>query len=465
MVNRLVLFLEMHQPRRINPLLPYAVNRGLELFDDGLNRRIAERVAANSYRRVLSIIGEAHELYGSRVAIGITGTLLEQLRRWAGDVVTQLGKLAEMGAIELVGETYYHSLASELDMGEFREQVAMHVEAMRELGAKPITAENTEFILNNRVADAVAGMGFQALLGEGVERVLGWRSPNYLYRINGVKLLLRNYRLSDDVGFRFSNREWDQYPLTADKYVEWIKASPGDLVFIGMDMETFGEHQWEGTGILEFLRWFFRHARDGGVRIEAPSDIVKELEAREGISIEPWGTISWADREKDLSAWLGNEAQLRAFSFLRLAFAAAKRAGRDLEAWRYLSTSDHLYYLSGKHGPEGAVHGYFSPGNPTRYFDAFMAAIERVWSHSTLKLGDAELLEAVRGIELPSEAWFRIDLGESSVVGKSIDEVESLLREHGDARRRYCGSGDVERWLTNLLGPMGRRVAQGVCGQ
>lgn len=462
MVKRLVLFLEMHQPRRVNPLLPYSANRGLEVFDDALNKRIVERVAGNSYRKVLSIVGEAHRLYGSRVGIGVTGTLLEQLRRWGGDVVEQLRRLVEEGAVELVGETYYHSLASELDMGEFREQVEMQVDAIKALGARPFTAENTEFILNNRVAEALGGMGFQAVLGEGVERVLGWRSPNYMYKMNGVKLLLRNYRLSDDVGFRFSSREWDQYPLTADKYVEWVRASPGDLVFVGMDMETFGEHQWEGTGILEFLKWVFRRAREAGVSVESPGDAAAELDAVEGVSIEPWGTTSWADREKDLSAWLGGEEQVRAFAFLRMTMAAARRAGgRALEAWRHLSTSDHLYYLSSKRGPEGDVHGYFSPGSPRRYFEAFMAAMQRVWDYASLRMGDAELLEAVRGVELPREAWFFVEGGRAA---RSVDELEAVLRERGELRRRYCESGDVERWLSDLLGPMGVKVAAGVCG-
>ncbi len=283
-----------------------------------------------------------------------------------------------------------------------------------------------------------------------------------MYKMNGVKLLLRNYRLSDDVGFRFSSREWDQYPLTADKYVEWVRASPGDLVFVGMDMETFGEHQWEGTGILEFLKWVFRRAREAGVSVESPGDAAAELDAVEGVSIEPWGTTSWADREKDLSAWLGGEEQVRAFAFLRMTMAAARRAGgRALEAWRHLSTSDHLYYLSSKRGPEGDVHGYFSPGSPRRYFEAFMAAMQRVWDYASLRMGDAELLEAVRGVELPREAWFFVEGGRAA---RSVDELEAVLRERGELRRRYCESGDVERWLSDLLGPMGVKVAAGVCG-
>lgn len=319
MVRKLILFLEMHQPRRLKygvlnklcDLRSDEINEvGISsiIFNDEVNREILNRVADRSYVPTLELMRDLGN-DGFRAAISISGSLIEQLLMWRPDVIDLLKELIRRGIIELVAEPYHHSLASIISRDLFLEELRDHVEINKSLfGQVPITYENTEFLYRNDWGALMEKAGAAIVLTEGVDWVLGWRSPTYLYGAPNlrIKLLLRHYRLSDDIGFRFSNRSWDQWPLTADKYMAWVRATPGDFVLIGLDFETFGEHHWRESGIFEFLAWLPKEARRADVTFIHPSSLVNE-EPIDYLDIP--STISWADVEKDDSAWQGNELQ------------------------------------------------------------------------------------------------------------------------------------------------------------
>ena len=385
----IVLFFEVHQPRRIRPdlrrVFPRTPNEH-EVFYDELNSSIFKRVVEKVYRPATRIILDAaREVPGFRVTFSVSGLALEQMRKWAPDVLTMFQELAALGS-EFTAQTYYHSLAWFIDREEFKEQVEEQAKAVEELvGYRPRAAENTEFIYNNDVACALWEMGFSTVVTEGVEWVLGWRSPNYVYKAWGcdARVLTRNYRLSDDIGFRFGARWWDQWPLTADKYAAWLEATPGDLVLIAVDYETFGEHHWPESGIHEFLKWLPREvAKRPRLSFATVSEAAQRHPPRDVYDVPPWSTISWAD-ERDLSAWLGNELQREAFSLLAWLYPYAKALDGDvLRLWRLLSTSDHFYYQATKMGPAGEVHSYFSPyGSAYKAHDVYMAALTALLFH------------------------------------------------------------------------------------
>ncbi len=363
-----VLFFEIHQPRRVRPDLHRVfprLPREDEIFYDELNNAIFTRVVEKCYARATEIIAEASREVPVKVTFSISGLALEQFKKHAPGVLETLRQLASSGVAEFTAQTYYHSLAWFIDRDEFREQVEQQVEAVKELlGYRPWAVENTEFIYNNDIACFLHSMGFRTILTEGVDWVLGWRSPNYVYRAYNcdARVLVRNYRLSDDVGFRFGDRRWDQWPLTADKYAAWLEATPGDVIFIAMDYETFGEHHWPESGIHHFLKWLFREvAKRPRLRLSTVSEAAWRHPPRDIYDVPPWASISWAD-DRTLSAWLGNEMQRNAFALLTWLYPYAKALGGEaLRLWRLLSTSDHFYYQATKTGPMGEVHSYFSP--------------------------------------------------------------------------------------------------------
>ncbi len=340
---------EVHQPFRLNPAFdPGKIRKGRKIaeayFSDS-NREILQRVCEKCYIPATQLTLELLD-DGFKCAFSLSGTLVEQLERWNGDALELFREVARHPNAELLSQTYYHSVASLFDdPGEFEEQVRLHRRLMQDVfSVEPQVLENTEFIFNNAIAAAAARLGFKAVYTEGVERILGWRSPNYVYSCRGTKVLMRNFPLSDDIAFRFTNRAWPEWPLTADKYASWLAASPGDYVNVFVDYETFGEHQWIETGIMEFLRWLPRECEARGVTFATPSEIA-DLPPVGELSFED--TVSWADVEKDVSAWLGNAIQRTAFRELQSARAFAP----DLATWRYLQTSDHFYYMASKFGP------------------------------------------------------------------------------------------------------------------
>lgn len=341
------------------------------IFDHELDREVLARVSLRSYRPATRILVETARLLRERGArpvftLSMSGVLIEQLRIWDPEVLGLLKQLWDLEALEPVAEPYFHSLVSlYADKEEFVDQLRMSSEALEEIfGSRPRVSINTEMIFDDSIACLISRAGFEGTITEGVERILGWRSPNHVYESRGcgVKILLRNYRLSDDIGFRFANRGWDQYPLTADKYSEWVRASPGDLVTIYIDYETFGEHFREETGILEFLRHLPLELFTRGVEILGPSEAFRRFKPVGIYSVPPGNTISWADVEKDLTAWKSNRAQELALKAHEALEPLARRAGGPLlRIWRALGISDHYYYMASKTGPSGDVHKYFSP--------------------------------------------------------------------------------------------------------
>ncbi len=370
------IYAQVHQPWRLRRYRLFEVGAGGPYFDDETNARILRRVADKCYlpanRLLLDLVRRTDGRF--KVALSLTGTLVDQLRRWAPDALDSFRALAASGGVELLGETYHHSLAALGDAAEFEAQVAMHrrmVEA--EFGQRPTVFRNTELIYWDGLAPAIAAQGFRGVMVEGADHVLGWRSANHVYEAAsapGLRLLPRNYRLSDDVGFRFGQRSWEGWPLTAEKYAAWLAASGGTSAHLYVDYETFGEHQWSETGIFDFLRHLPDACAREGMAFVHPS----ALAAREPVATlafpEP---TSWADAERDTSAWLGNRIQRAAHARLydlRPAVVASGSAER-LDAWRRLTTSDHVYYMCTKHFADGDVHKYFSPYETP--YDAFVA--------------------------------------------------------------------------------------------
>jgi alpha-amylase len=268
--------------------------------------------------------------------------------------------------VEFLEETNYHSLAGLFDdREEFKEQIYEHQNNMKEmLGVKPQVFRNTELLYNNSLAATVEELGYKAILTEGTERLLGDRSPNYVYRAkdSNIRVLLRNYKLSDDIGYRFSSRWWSEYPLTADKWASWASLTPGETINIFMDYETFGEHQWEETGIFKFLRALPAEVMDRKLTFRTPSEVISRYDPVGEIDVGDFSTISWADNERDTSAWLGNDMQRRCFEDVKM-LAPYVRRTNDMEIiriWKHLLTSDHFYYMCTKWLGDGDVHSYFS---------------------------------------------------------------------------------------------------------
>jgi alpha-amylase len=309
-----------------------------------------------------------------KLALSLSGVLLDQLEHDAPDALGSFQELVATGGVELLSETYHHSLASLRDPAEFREQVELHRRAiLRHFGQRPTVFRNTELIYDDAIAPMVARMGYRGMLVEGADRVLGWRSPNYAYQsasAPGLRLLPRNYRLSDDVGFRFSNRDWEGWPLTAERWAGWIAESAESSVHVFLDYETFGEHQWADTGIFDFLRHLPGALASRRIACVHPSTVASRDPA--GVLSFPVAT-SWADVERDTSAWLGNRMQRAAHERLYRLGAQVKALGDPvrLQAWRRLTTSDHCYYMCTKWFADGDVHKYFNPHESP--YDAFVA--------------------------------------------------------------------------------------------
>ena len=309
------------------------------------------------------------------MAFSITGTALEQFDRYCPEVLDSFKKLAATGCVEFLSETYYHSLSSLASESEFKHQVAKHKEAIEKyFGVTPTTFRNTELIYSDSIANMVGDLGFKTILTEGAKHVLGWQSPNYLYKATtkkNQKLLLRNSGLSDDIAFRFSNKGWENWPLTTDKFVSWLKSGDGEIVNLFMDYETFGEHQAASTGIFDFMKYLPAAVlADGEFEFVTPARAARKHKPVAPLCIPD--AISWADEERDTSAWLGNELQNEAFNKL---YSLSEKLAilNDAELWSdfgHLQESDHFYYMCTKYFSDGAVHKYFNPYDTP--FEAFI---------------------------------------------------------------------------------------------
>jgi alpha-amylase len=383
----------MHQPYRVKQYSIFSVGRDHDYWHDkdwyakDNNERVFEKVAKKSYRPMLSVLEKCLHTYpGFKFSLSITGTFLEQAEAWSSDIIDTLKRLVSTGRVEIVAETYYHSLAFFYDRSEFETQVRMHQDKIREVfGVDTKVFRNTELSYNNDLAKWAENFGFNGILAEGWDKILDWRSPNHVYRPEGcknIKLLLKNYRLSDDIAFRFSNRDWKEWPLSVDKYLQWLETATlkGPLINLFMDFETFGEHQWADTGIFEFFEHLvYRWDRDQENRFLTASEACDSAEPKGKISM-PW-TVTWADTERDLSAWLGNSMQHEAMrAIYELTDGVIKSENPDLISdWRRLQTSDHVYYMCTKYFNDGDVHAYFSAyDSPYDAFLYYMNAIRDV---------------------------------------------------------------------------------------
>ena len=374
------LYFQVHQPTRLRLYRFFDIGKDSHYYDDFANRTILRRVAQKCYlpmnRLMLELIDKNKGKF--KIAYSISGSALEQFQRFCPEVIASFKALADTGKVEFLAETYYHSLASLASESEFRVQVEKHAAKIEELfGVKPTAFRNTELIYSNGIGEMVYDMGYKTMLTEGARHIMGWQSPNYVYTGETqpkLKLLLRNYTLSDDIAFRFS-----QNKVTAEQYVGWMKenAKEGDIVNLFMDYETFGEHQGAESGIFEFMKALPAAVlKDGTFNFVTPSEATKKYKAVSDIAVED--PISWADEERDLTAWLGNELQNEAF---KKVYAMTEKLSivNDPELWEdfgHLQESDHFYYMCTKFFSDGEVHKYFNPyDTPYEAFINYMNVI------------------------------------------------------------------------------------------
>ena len=368
MKKSICLYFQVHQPTRLRLYRFFDIGKDSHYYDDYTNRTILRRIAKNCYLPMNELLLDAIKAGKGefKVAFSISGTALEQFDRYAPEVLDSFKALAETGCVEFLCETYYHSLASLGSKAEFEHQVLKHKNAIEQyLGVTPKVFLNTELIYSNSIGSMVYEMGFGTVLTEGACHIMGWKSPDYVYNNDfhpDQKLLLRNYGLSDDIAFRFSDRGWNEWPLTAEKYLGWLKQADGEIVNLFMDYETFGEHQGADCGIFDFMKALPGAViSDGTLEFVTPSEAAAKHESIGDLSVmEP---ISWADEERDLTAWLGNELQQDAFNKLYGLQEKLSILG-DPDFWSdygHLQESDHLYYMCTKFFSDGEVHKRFNP--------------------------------------------------------------------------------------------------------
>jgi alpha-amylase len=388
-------YFQVHQPYRLKRYRFFDIGKDHYYYDDYQNSYIARRVADKCYIPMNQLLLDLIKEFGVnfKVAFSISGTALDQFEQYTPDVIDSFKRLAETGSVEFLSETYTHSLSALKSKDEFTKQVKKHQAKIKELfNVKPVTFRNTELIYSDEIGAMVADMGFKTMLTEGAKHILGWKSPNYLYTnaINPrLKLLLKNFQLSDDIAFRFSQTSWEAWPLTTEKFVNWLNAidRKEEVVNLFMDYETFGEHQWAETGIFDFMRALPEKVLSGtSFTFNTPAEVSSHLQPVAPIHV-PY-PISWADEERDLTAWLGNELQDEAFDKLyrledKVKAVDDEALTRDRE---YLQTSDHFYYMCTKWFSDGDVHKYFNPyGTP---YEAFMNYMN-VFSDFEIRVNEA----------------------------------------------------------------------------
>ena len=396
-------YFQIHQPFRLKRYRFFDIGNDHYYYDDFANDDIITRIAHHSYIPAAESLLRMIDQYPHfRCALSITGTALEQFELYVPEFIDLLKKLAATGRVEFLAETYAHSLSSLTDPDEFMAQVKMHDEKIHDLfGVHPKVFRNTELIYCDEMAPMILDMGYKGVITEGAKHILGWKSPNYVYCAASapkLKILLKNSKLSDDISFRFSNSDWDAYPLTADKYMDWIASTPQDeqIINLFMNLETFGEMQPRETGIFQFLEALPHFAEERGIDFWTPSEAVTKLKAVGELSV--LHPISWADEARDTSAWLGNKLQQAAFDKLysvseRVRLCDDRRLKQD---WDYLQASDHFFYMATKHMADGAVHSHFSPYETpfqafTNYMNVLADFIVRVEEQYPLSIENEEL--------------------------------------------------------------------------
>jgi len=374
------LFFQVHQPRRLRRYTVFDIGQCHDYENETLNRDVLHRVSDKCYLPANARILELFRKYGGdfRVAFSLTGTVIEQLQAERPDVLESFRRLNETGYVEWLNETHDHSLASLYSPVEFREQVQRHHAKIEGLfGQKAVTFCNTEMIYNNDIARTIGEMGYQVILTEGADRILPGGDPWISCRsvsYPALAVLLRHYRLSDDISFRFSSTDWFEYPLTAKKYARRLseQGETAEVINLFMDYETFGEHHWSETGIFDFL-WELpgEVLKYPDFRFATPSQIIPDPSSSPWLDVKE--TVSWADSERDLTAWTGNGMQQDALRSLYQMEDRVRQSGDDevLKIWRRLQTSDHFYYMSTKWFADGDVHTYFNPWESP--YDAYIS--------------------------------------------------------------------------------------------
>lgn len=378
-MKNLCLYFQVHQPYRLKKYRFFDMGKDHFYFDEFLNRTVMQRVARDCYLPMNNLLLKLIEQHGFqvRVSFSISGPAIEQFRQYAPAVLESFQKLAATGCVEFLAETYSHSLSSLKSRAEFERQVVRHADTIEELfGQRPAVFRNTELIYNDRIGEMVEELGYKTMLTEGAKQILGWKSPNFVYANplkQNLKLLLRNYKLSDDIAFRFPNRGWNEYPLTAEKYLNWLTSedNKGDVVNLFMDYETYGEHVKAETGIFPFMEQLLtKVVAADNIQMKTPSEIATECQPVALLHVPH--PISWADEERDITAWLGNELQDDAFNKLyELREKVVELNDPNLNlVWNALQTSDHFYYMCTKWFSDGDVHSYFNPYDSP--YEAFM---------------------------------------------------------------------------------------------
>lgn len=379
-MTSIAFYFQVHQPFRLRKFSFFEQENDpwKRYFDHEKDEKIFRRVASKCYYPTNEIILDLIERTDGkfRVSFSLTGTFLEQAEKYEPELIESFRELVKTGAVEMMDETYYHSFAALWDWDEFKEQVRLHRKKIWEhFRVRPRVFRNTEGLFFNKLGKELEKMGYVGVVAEGADRVLGWRSPNYVYKPVGadIKLLPRNYRLSDDVGFRFANPNWEEFPLTAEKYAAWLRASGGDVIGLFMDYETFGEHMWPVTGIFEFLKALPFKVFENGMDFVTLSEAFERYPVRDELNYNP--PVTWADLDRDLSAWLSNELQWAAFNKIKelKTFVEQVNDPKLTHIWRLLQTSDHFYYMSLKYNQDGDIHAYFRNEAFETPYDAFIS--------------------------------------------------------------------------------------------
>ncbi|MFA4960732.1 MAG: glycoside hydrolase family 57 protein [Candidatus Pacearchaeota archaeon] len=392
-------YFQVHQPHRMKHYRIFDIGKNSDYFDEEKNKQILRKVSDKCYIPATKMILELLRRYpGFKVCFSFSGTVLEQLENYDKGVLELFKEVIKTGRAEILSETYYHSISSLYSKEEFLRQINEHKRKIKKIfDYTPKVFRNTELIYNNEIAKIIEQQGFKGIITEGADHILGWRSPNFVYLPIGakkIKLLMKNYKLSDDIAFRFSSREWKEWPLKAEKFAQWVNAINGNgtNVNLFMDYETFGEHQWEDTGIFEFMKKLpeeiLKHPDNN---FKTPSELIEKYEPVGEIDVHH--PISWADIERDISAWTGNPMQNSAINSL---YEIEKKVLESedykiISDWKKLTTSDHFYYMCTKWFNDGDVHKYFSPyDSPYDAFMNFMNILEDI----KLRLDKKEVKEA-----------------------------------------------------------------------
>ncbi|PLX10164.1 MAG: alpha-amylase [Marinilabiliales bacterium] len=466
-------YFQVHQPYRLRNYRFFDIADKHDYFDDYNNSFIMRKIAEKSYLPMNKLLLELIKEYGSafKVSFSISGTAIDQFEEYAPEVLESFKRLADTGNVEFLAETYAHSLSALRSKDEFLRQVKMHTKKIEQhFGQKPTTFRNTELVYSDKIGEMVAEMGYKVMLTEGAKHVLGWRSPNYMYA-NAIrpelKLLLKNFRLSDDIAFRFSEQSWSDFPLTTEKFVDWLDKTDKkeETINLFMDYETFGEHQWAETGIFDFMKSLpkrvFSHTN---FSFATPAELGAKLQAVSPINVP--NEISWADEERDITAWLGIDLQEEAFDKLYELEKKVKHCQdpQIQKDWLYLQTSDHFYYMCTKWFSDGDVHKYFNPySSPYDAFINYMNVLSdfiiRVEENSTYGKDGFEGVKETAGdlfdktVEVTRETLKRAGRKVKSTTDKAADiKFDDIKDMSNTAVKKLIKEVDIDELAVALKG-------------